>query len=164
MYIWLELSWRDFFSCTMSLFFKLWWLILTTFYIPTLFSIGCPGQPCLRDSEKVSFGPVTSGFLPENHLWIWVIRGFPRHFPLLIIFFFVLEIEWKPSVTFLLCLSHVRKLLVTLPLPFFMNCLQEQCKIWVRAAPSRGRFWHQWQCTHPPTVIIRFFERTAIKV
>ena len=71
---------------------------------------------------------------------------------------------WKPSVTFPLCLSHVRKLLVTLPLPFFINCLQEQCKIWVRAAPSRGRFWHQWQCTHPPTVIIRFFERTAIKV
>ena len=78
--------------------------------------------------------------------------------------FFVLEIVWKPSVTFPLCLSHVRKLLVTLPLPFFMNCLQEQCKIWVRAAPSRGRFWHQWQCTHPPTVIIRFFERTAINV
>ena len=78
--------------------------------------------------------------------------------------FFVLEIVWKPSVTFPLCLSHVRKLLVTLPLPFFMNCLQEQCKIRVRAAPSRGRFWHQWQCTHPPTVIIRFFKRTAIKV
>ena len=53
---------------------------------------------------------------------------------------FVLEIVWKPSVTFPLCLSHVRKLLVTLPLPFFMNCLQEQCKIRVRAAPSRGRF------------------------
>ena len=87
MHIWLELSWRDFFSCTVSLFLKLWWLILTTFYIPTLFSIGFPGQPCLRHSEKVSFGPVTSGFLPENHLWIWVIRGFPQHFPLLIIFF-----------------------------------------------------------------------------
>ena len=53
---------------------------------------------------------------------------------------FVLEIVWKPSVTFLLCLSHVRKLLVTLPLPFFINCLQEQCKIRVRAAPSRERF------------------------
>ena len=53
---------------------------------------------------------------------------------------FVLEIVWKPSVTFPLCLSHVRKLLVTLPLPFFINCLQEQCKIRVRAAPSRERF------------------------
>jgi len=55
------------------------------------------------DPEKVSFGPVASGFLPENHLWIWVIRGFPRNFHLLIIF--SLEIVWKPSVILLLCLS-----------------------------------------------------------
>ena len=36
-------------------FFQLWWLIMTTFCIPTLFSIGCPGESCLRDSEKSKF-------------------------------------------------------------------------------------------------------------
>ena len=36
-------------------FFQLCWLIMTTFCIPTLFSIGCPGESCLRDSEKGKF-------------------------------------------------------------------------------------------------------------
>ena len=27
-------------------FFQLWWLIMSTFCIATLVSIGCPGQPC----------------------------------------------------------------------------------------------------------------------
>ena len=42
-------------------FFQLWRLIMTTFCMPALLSIGCPGQSCLRDSGKLSFAPATSG-------------------------------------------------------------------------------------------------------
>ena len=42
----------DFFASTMSFFLKLWWLIMTTFRILTLFSIGCGVESCLRDLEK----------------------------------------------------------------------------------------------------------------
>ena len=93
--------------------FLLLWLIMTNFGMSALLSIGCTDQSCLLDREKVSFGPVTSGFLPENHLWIGVIRGFLQHFPVLIMFFGQ-EIVRKPSLTFTLCFYHVLKLSVPL--------------------------------------------------
>ena len=41
---------------------------MSTFWIATLVSIGCPGQSCLRDLGKLSFGPGTLGLVPENFL------------------------------------------------------------------------------------------------
>ena len=45
-----------FFGKSLSLF-QLWWLVMSTFCIETLVSIGCPPQSCLRDLGKLSFGP-----------------------------------------------------------------------------------------------------------
>ena len=42
---------------------------MNTFCIETLVSIDRHGQSCLRDPEKLIFGPVTSGLVPENYLW-----------------------------------------------------------------------------------------------
>ena len=46
---------------------------MTNFGMSALLSIGYTGQSCLLDREKVSFGPVTSDFVPENHLRIGVM-------------------------------------------------------------------------------------------
>ena len=57
-----------FFDWNWSLFLKLWLMIMSNFYIATFVSIDCLGQSCLRDSGKLSFGPVTSGKVSENYL------------------------------------------------------------------------------------------------
>ena len=49
-------------KCPGGICFQLWWLIMTTFCIATLFSIGRPGESCLRDSEK-SFWLADPGYL-----------------------------------------------------------------------------------------------------
>ena len=93
-------------------FFLLWWLIMTNFGMSALLSIGCTGQSCLLDREKVSFGPVTSGFLPENHLWIGVMN-FKVFTPFLLFCFFfsMLQILSKLSWSFIWHLIIHRKTL-----------------------------------------------------
>ena len=93
-------------------FFLLWWLIMTNFGMSALLSIGCTGQSCLLDREKVSFGPVTSGFLPENHLWIGVMN-FEVFTPFLpfCFFFSMLQILSKLSWSFIWHLIIHRKTL-----------------------------------------------------
>ena len=93
-------------------FFLLWWLIMTNFGMSALLSIGCTGQSCLLDREEVSFGPVTSGFLPENHLWIGVMNFevFTPFFPFCF-FFSMLQILSKLSWSFIWHLIIHRKTL-----------------------------------------------------
>ena len=66
-YIYVAIFKVDFFCWPLSLF-QLWWLVMSTFCIETLVSIGCPPQSCLRDLGKLSFGPGTLGLVPENFL------------------------------------------------------------------------------------------------
>ena len=42
-------------------FFQLRLLTMSTIFIVLVDSIGSPGSSCLRDSGKLSFGPITSG-------------------------------------------------------------------------------------------------------
>ena len=57
-----------YFPQKLSLFFQLRRLIMSTFCIESPVSIDLPGQSCLPESEKPSFGPATSGKVPENYL------------------------------------------------------------------------------------------------
>ena len=57
-----------YFPQKLSLFFKLQRLIMSTFCIESPVSIDSPGQSCLPESGKPSFGAATSGLVPENYL------------------------------------------------------------------------------------------------
>ena len=57
-----------FFELIRVTFFQLLQLILSTFCIEPPVSIDSSGQSCLRETETPSFGPATSGLVPENYL------------------------------------------------------------------------------------------------
>ena len=57
-----------FFELIRVTFFQLPQLILSTFCIEPPVSIDSSGQSCRRETETPSFGPATSGLVPENYL------------------------------------------------------------------------------------------------
>ena len=75
-----EISQDGYFSQKLSLFFQLQRLIRSTSCIESFVSIDSPGQSCLPESGKTSFGSTTSSKVPQNYLYLWTISRFSPTF------------------------------------------------------------------------------------